>query len=294
MRWAAFLVVAIAACPSIGFAQTDADGPADTSPDARAAGLYDRGVEAHERGFFADAAKFFADADALAPNDVTLETALRECIRADAAVLAMVLHERASRVSSPSAGLREVLSEVATAFGERVGYVRLACEDCRATIDGAALDDAIELPVEPGSRSILFEGSDAAFVIQLGPGEHLTVSPRVVAQPIVEPSGIHPAWLTIGVVATAGFGAASIGSYVQADALANELGTLRAAHVIEGAADVSAAGQNAETRMYAFIALTGVSALVTTALAIWAVDWTGPRPTTISLGPGAVHASVHF
>lgn len=269
------------------------------SSDARAAELYDRGVEAHERSNFAEAARFFAEADALAPNDVTLETALRECVRADAALLAMTLHDRAKRVRAPSAGLREALIAVANSFAERVGYVRLACTDCRAALGGAALSSEREHLVEPGTHEISFDGAPPRVVlVDVKPGEHVAVSPEAIAKPTPPPpadaAGIHPAWLTIGVVATAGFGAATIGSYAQADAFANELATLRAAHVVKGAADVSAAGQNAETRMYAFGALTGVSALVTAALAIWAVDWDGANAVSVSASPGFVGVSGRF
>ena len=275
----------------------DEDGTAAPS-EVRAAALYDRGVEAHDQGFFADAAKFFADADELAPNDVTLETALRECVRADAAVLGMRLHVRAARVTTPSEGLRSALSEVVLTFGERVGYVRLACEDCRATLGGVRLSRSIELVVEPRAHVVSFEPDEAGNVeITVKPGEHLAVSTRAPTAPVPQPleaAGIHPGWLTIGVVVTLGLGAASIGSYVQANALAEELATLRAAHVVNGAADISAAGQNAETRMYAFVALTGVSAIVTTSLAIWAVDWGNPQTATVSLGPGGLHVRGRF
>ena len=46
--------------------------------------------------------------------------------------------------------------------------------------------------------------------------------------------------------------------------------------------------------MYAFTALTGVSAVVTTALAIWAVDWGGPPTATVSMGPGGLVARGQF
>ena len=296
------MLIAAGAISSNVFAQAasgTAPNTVDASNETRAATLYDRGVDAHDRGFFADAAMFFADADALAPNDVTLETALRECVRADAAVLGMRLHARAARVVAPSSGLLSALRDVQLKFSDRVGYVQLACKACQATLGGVPLSTSVELPVEPGAHSILFDpDTTGSLELTIKAGEHATVSPRAPSPPPVTPvaasDGIHPGWLTIGIVTTLGLGAASIGSYVQASALADELAILRAAHIVEGAADVSAAGQNAETRMIAFAALTGVSVVVTAALAIWAVDWDGSESVAISIGPGGLLARGQF
>src|SRR4051794_25933146 len=59
------------------------------------AALYEKGAAAQQRGDYADAARLFAKADALAPNPIALEAALRAGTTADSAVFAMELADRA-------------------------------------------------------------------------------------------------------------------------------------------------------------------------------------------------------
>jgi hypothetical protein len=103
-------------------------------------------------------------------------------------------------------------------------------------------------------------------------------------------SGVHPAWLTLGVVATLGFTGAAIGSFAQATDLEAELEALRRAREPDGAARLADEGQSAETRLYAFTVLASLSALGTTALAVWAIDWTGGS-AAVSVSLGGLHVT---
>ena len=252
--------------------------------EEQAARLYDAGVAAHDRGDFAAAARSFAEADQLLPNDVTLETALREALRADQPVLGMRLHARARRALSPAPSLRSAMSEVLANFGERVSWLRVDCDDCEAQLGEETLELAKDTPVEPGPQTLLLSiGATRERVeINLQPGEHKRVRPGDNAAPGPTPptnegpsSGLHPAWLTIGIVPTVVFGAAALGSFIQASSLEGQLADKRALNQLDGAEEIKRDGESAEARIYAFTALTAVSAIVTGALAIWAVDWSG-------------------
>ncbi len=277
-----------------------AESSGDAQPES-AADLYDAGLAAHAEGDLARAADYFARADELEPNDVTLETALREALRADLPVLGMRLHARLARVPSPSGRLRSLGREVATAFGERVAWIGLSCERCTAEIDGKELAPGAELPLAPGTHVVVVrhDPPEPPRSIELAAGERVTLrpggvpsrAPKVSAAPSVAPSsGVHPAWLTLGVVATLGFTGAAIGSFAQATDLEAELEALRRAREPDGAARLADEGQSAETRLYAFTVLASLSALGTTALAVWAIDWTGGS-AAVSVSLGGLHVT---
>jgi hypothetical protein len=287
------LTVALAlALPASRDAHADPP-PADVEPSSAAA-LYDAGLAAHLRGDLVLAAESFARADELEPNEITLETALREALRADLPVLGMRLHARLRRVPSPNRDLRATARAVATAFGERVAWVALACEGCTAEVDGEELAAGAELPLLPGTHVVVVRSGapEPARTLELAAGERVTLRPGLgptretqpPPAPYEPPSGVHPAWLTLGVVATLGFTAGAIGSYAQASDLESELEAKRRAREPEGADRLAEEGQSAETRLYAFTALATLSALGTTALAVWAIDWTGGS-ATVSVGP---------
>jgi hypothetical protein len=260
-----------------------------------AAALYDAGLEAHARGDLVSAAESFARADELEPNEITLETALREALRADLPVLGMRLHARLRRVSRPNANLRATAWAVASAFGERVAWIKLACDRCTAEIDGHVLTNESELPVSPGTHVVRIrtDPPEPSRSIELAAGERVTVRPgrspsRETAPPAALPdpltTGVHPAWLTLGVVATLGLTAGAIGSFAQASDLESDLEAKRLARHPNGAERLADDGRSAETRLYAFTALATLSALGTTAVAIWAIDWTGGE-AAVSVGP---------
>lgn len=286
------LVTALALAPCRSADAEPASAGAETES---AAALYDAGLEAHARGDLVLAAESFARADELEPNEVTLETALQEALRADLPVLGMRLHARLRRVSTPNGSLRAAARAVASAFGERVAWIKLTCDRCTAEIDGQVIADGSELPVSPGTHVVRIrtDPPEPSRSIELAAGERVTVRPgrspsRETAPPpaLPEPptTGVHPAWLTLGVVATLGFTAGAIGSFAQASDLESDLEAKRLARDSDGAERLADDGRSAETRLYAFTALATLSALGTTAVAIWAIDWTGGE-AAISVGP---------
>jgi hypothetical protein len=130
-------------------------------------------------------------------------------------------------------------------------------------------------------------GASQEHVVLVVAGETVVVEPTPPAppperRPLVLPprpparlEGIHPAWLTIGFVATAGLGGGSIASYVDALAIEEALEAKRSAHDTEGADALIESGRAAEVRTYVLEGLTAGSALATLGVALFAVDWNG-------------------
>lgn len=206
---------------------------------------YDAATEAHQQKDYAAAARLFARADELAPNAVALETALREAILADLPDLARELVARSRRETAPTPGLLEA--------------VKIA-------------EEKYPSPAQP-------------IEVAAPPPVEIAPPPPIVrdVEPTVE--GIHPAWITIGLVGTAAFGAASIATYVDALAIENDLEALRASGERDGAAELAERGEDAEVRLYVFEGLTGASAIATVLVAALAIDWNGQASGRATLAP---------
>jgi hypothetical protein len=192
------------------------------------------------------------------------------------------------------------MSEVLANFGERVAWLRVDCDGCEAQLGEETLELAKETPVEPGSITVVLLNGEARERVEfnLQPGEHKRVRPtNKVPNPAplkeVPSAGLHPAWLTIGIVPTVVFGAAALGSFIQASSLEGQLADKRALNQLEGAEEIKRDGESAEVRIYAFTALTAVSAIVTGALAIWAVDWSGGS-AQVGVSLNGVNATISF
>jgi hypothetical protein len=114
----------------------------DAAAEARAA--YNLGLVAHEAGDEKSAAREFARADALVPSPEALEAATASALRADDAILGMMLVERAhSRVLDAQA--TETIERARHAFALRVVTIAIDCNgatDCSLAIDGATSIDA--------------------------------------------------------------------------------------------------------------------------------------------------------
>lgn len=159
-----------------------------------AAAAYARGARAYNLGQYATAARELAAADALAPNPVVLRTALRAATRADDAVLAMTLVERAEHRGETGA-VATTARETRARFGGRVGMLTLACpahETCHAIVDGEPMSD--DRWVSPGSHSVEWEsdGQIAHETVQVAAGERRAVAPPAPSSAHEEPPPVAP------------------------------------------------------------------------------------------------------
>lgn len=292
----ALLVAALCVC-------TGARAADEVDPKA-AAVAYDAAVAAHDRGDFAASARLFAEADSLAPNPVALETAIRDATLANLPDLAMNLVYRARRASKVPPALEAAARDADSRFASRVGVLRVLCEDCTASLDNKRIVVHQDIALLPGSHLVKIRVGDITeeHPFSIGPSEHVELrperdKPKIIGPvpdptPPVEPrSGIHPAWLTIGFVATAAFGGAALGSYLDAQTYSDQLQEKRLTGDTEGAQEIADRGQAAEIRTYVFEGFCAASALATIFVAAFAVDWKGVastkagKQTTLLLGP---------
>ena len=126
-------------------------------PDAGA--VYDQAAAAFERKDYRAAARGFAEADAIAPNPVALDSALKAVLLADDPVLGM---ELATRAESRKASLA-LAKDARAKFAGRTGELTIRCPDdpnCDVEID--------RKPVRPGQRSWVLAGTRVVDVIVLG------------------------------------------------------------------------------------------------------------------------------
>ncbi len=269
---------------------------ADDASDARTA--YDAASRAFEEKRYAEAARLFARADALAPNRVALESALKASLLADDPALAMTLLERAEQ-RGPSA-LDETLTQTARErAAPRVGRLRVSCPDeraCALVLDGAALAPQERRWALAGEHALEVEvsGVRERHRLSLSAGETLDYRPPAPPAPSAPPAplaptaassselappppapsveprgGLSPAWVVAGGVVTVALAGLTAWSGVDTldrhDAfLAGDLGA-------------RAGGQDAQLRTNLLLGGALLSAVGTGLLAIL-TDWGGAEP----------------
>lgn len=275
--------------------------------DPKAAAIaYDAAVAAHDRGDFAASARLFAEADSLAPNPVALETAIRDATLANLPDLAMNLVYRARRATKVPPDLDAAARDADTKFAGRVGVLRVLCDACTASLDQKRIVVHQDIAVLPGSHLVKIRIGDITeeHPFSIGASEHIELrpekdKPKVIGPdptpPVVEErTGIHPAWLTIGFVATAAFGGAALGSYLDAQSYSDQLQEKRLIGDTDGAQEIADRGSAAEIRTYVFEGFCAASAIATIFVAAFAIDWKGApstktgKQTTLLLGPANV------
>jgi hypothetical protein len=291
---------------SVVFAARDAVAQ-DADPLSAAEAAYDAATQAHAAGDFARAARLFATADELAPNPVALETALQEALRAELPALAMELVRRSARETSVSPSLAEAVALARDRYVSRVGFLEVRCGGCAVTLDDAPVAPGRALVVETGARRVKIDagGRVEQKIVEVAAGQTVVVEPtpdptpprparpatRAPDEPRRELEGIHPAWITMGLVGTAGFGGATIALYVDALSIEDELETKRRNHDTQGADELIARGKDAELRTYVVGGLCAGSALATAAVAVFAIDWNGADPGRLAAGSRPVGRS---
>jgi len=180
-----------------------------------------------------------------------------------------------------------------------------------ARIDGASVDTASPVLVDPGAHHVEIEVGGGGVMrrdVTLSPREHLRLSidrsREIVVVPNREPEtpktaspppppapprrrGVSPIWFFVSAGATVAVGAAATWSALDTksafDSYEAELKNLDQAQANRRVDD----GHSLETRTNVLWAVTGVLAVGTTALGVFLVDWKPSKETAVVFGPGA-------
>lgn len=273
-------------------AQASPQGAADKQ---RARDAYDQALAAAERGDLARAAQLFALADQLAPNVVTLVSALQAAQEADDPTLGMELVARAD--SRPAnTGLSATARQTRQRFQDRAGTVILSCgalASCRARIDGRAV--AVEVPqwVTTGRHEILFEagGQSERQAVDVAARTEQKLTPETLPDTVSTTSAappesssadeaddgsiLSPAWFGVSLGVTVALGVASAISAVDTQNLHDEFDQAG-----EGADD----GQASQDRTNALFFTTLGFVAVTTVLGLLAVPWGSDEGDDVAAG----------
>lgn len=290
---AAFL--AIIAGSSIALAT---DGKADAKEEAAAA--YDRGASAYDRGDFKTAATELARADELAESAVTLELAINAAIRADDAALGMTLADRATQrrgTSTGSAKADYAAENARKKLGTKVGRLSVVCASpgasasgssrCTAALDGASFDTGSARYVTVGKHRLSVTRPSSAkpelFDVTIEPGKTVELipasapidanpkgaasAPAAPVPPRDERRGLSPVWFWVAAGVTAASAGVSVVSGLDTkskhDAFVADRSNTQASND----------GKASEQRTILLLAGTGVLAVATAALGLFAVDW---------------------
>jgi hypothetical protein len=302
----------------LGLVATTAPQPAHAQTDStvRMAGeAYDRGAAAYDAGDYAAAAREFARADALAPNPVALELAIRSATRIDDAPFAMLLVERAERRGATDT-LAEIAAETRAALAAHVANIQVLCPArrvCRAALDGEPIAIGVRRWVKPGDHAIelTVDGKLESKHVHVEPQEELVAKslvppapepspspappPPSAAEP--EPSGAVSPWWCLGAgVLTAVAGGVLVGSAVDTK---NKYDAFQQAQPPTVA--MQDEGRAAQLRTNIFVGVTAALGAATLATGLLAVRWSGDSPSNegstaleLSAGPSSLHLTAHF
>jgi hypothetical protein len=304
-RARALLVFALAGATWLGpggiaGAQPKAGSPATEAALELARDAYNRGAAAHERGDHAAAAREFAQADAITPDPVTLRVALDAAVLADDPVLGGELVARAAQRPA-DAQLAESLRAARARFAGRTGRVRVTCPGasaCAATLDGQSVDPGRPTIVRVGrhvvaaqrdgraeERVVEVKPDDLAEVVFAAPAAR--VETRPAGSPTEPPEGasVAPAWLFVGLGATAIAGGFTIAFAVDTAGRHEDFIDAGCAGSAHG--DCSALaddGLAAQHRTNALLGVTAALGAATLAIGIASFALRGGDRATISLG----------
>ncbi len=286
-------------------ASAQSKGQQTTTVVEQARDAFDQGTAAYARREYAPAAEYFARADELAPSNEALEAALESATRAEDAVLAMRLVDRASRVATPPKGLAEAKRVALERFRRRTGRVVVRCTtECSPSLDGK--------PVVVGVPSWSLIGKHAVVAVRgtARTSSTVDVAPERTSEltltiPTDEPaparatevpssssrgSGLSPTWVIVGGGATALLGAAAIVSGVETLNQSDEFEKAGCAQRGSDACDdIASHGEDARLRTNLFAGGALLTGVATGILAAFFVDWrSSSKSTAIQIGPTSV------
>jgi hypothetical protein len=270
-------LLALALFEGIAHAQAGQPGNVAAARDA-----YDRGAAAYDAGDYALATTHLSRADALVPSDVALELALKAAVRANDAVQAMELAQRAQSRSSPS--LRATREDTVTRMAPRVGRVVVQCSACTATIDGSPIMIGEPRWALVGPRDVVVEhrkGQRRPYPVKIDAGATavVTATPTATATapapaavlatppPAIDTDrGVSTAWFWVPAGISVALGAATIGSAIDTR---NKYDAFSA----NPSQERSDAGVSAQLRTNLLIGATSVSVLATAIVGLFLVRW---------------------
>jgi len=269
----------------------------DGRTDDEAMAAYDRGATAYERGDVATAAVELARADALSPNPVALESALRAALEANAPDIGM---ELAARAKERGAGgdIATLAREATKRFEGRVGTLRVTCPDkaCRVSLDGAAFAANEDRFVRVGKHIVWIErgGSRQEIATDVAAGARVTVGPS--ASPGDPPGRSSRVWFFVGLGATALGGVAITASGLRTRSIHEDFVTrgCPGSSSPSGCADLANEGQSAQTLTNALVGVTaalGAATIVAGALTLGSRDDSAPR-LSLETGGGKALARI--
>jgi hypothetical protein len=282
--------------PAVAVLLASLSARADGTADARA--LYYQGAAAFDAGDFARAAALFADADALSPNPTVLQLALGASLKAGDAVLGEDLALRADARGATDR-LAEMAGQAHARFETKVGRVRIVCirsTPCVAHIGSMQWAGGETHAVAPGIVDVSFDGAASHVRVEVAAGRVTDlVQPRAAApSPLTDkaperdatprtdqPGGLPPAVFWGGVVLTAGLGAATTVSGLDAQARRNDFLAARTP-------DNQSAGQAAEVRTNVLLAGAIVCAVATATVGLFFTRWRSPPGSTAPVSPGRI------
>ncbi|MBK9000383.1 MAG: hypothetical protein IPM35_32080 [Myxococcales bacterium] len=317
-------LLALTAC-LFGAPAAKAAPPADLSSISSPREAYQRATLAWKAGDKEAAAFWFARADELEASDLALGSALRAAADAGLPVLSMLLAARAERAGT-SAEVSTLAAKSRSKFGTSVGSVRVKCagtSSCAVELDSAPWPEAgvvslgehrvsWDCPAGRETRTVTVTAGakvevDAtcaepaplpapppsappasATPTPAGPAEVPPRSPTATPEPS---RGLSPTWFWVGVGASVALGAASTWSGLDTRAKHDDF--------VSGGrtdAELEKDGKSAQTRTNVLFAATGIAALVTAGVGLFAVRWRSegahvavtpiPSGATASVGVG--------
>lgn len=283
------VVVAIAAAVVVTASTTAAR--ADEAL-AAAKQAYDQGAKEYDAGEYEHAAFLLARADALVPNDVALELALKASVKSNSALLGMELVDRA-RLRPASPALAAAAEAARVKLGAHVGRLTASCS--AGTSCTATMDERVPLLVgKPtwtpiGEHRVVFDtaGQRQVFTVRVEPRASVAVTARpspTLGSP-AEPTGVttpaargaSPVWFWVGVSVTALVGTGAVLSALDTQ---HKYETFTGSPSAEGARD----GSSAQLRTNMLFVGTGASAVLTTVLGLFFVQWGRQGESTATSG----------
>lgn len=294
-------LLALAAC-LFGAPAAKAVPPADLVNISSPREAYQRATSAWKAGDKEAAAFWFARADELEASDQALGSALRAAADAGLPVLSILLAARAERAGT-SAEVSTLAAKARSKFGASVGSVTVKCagtSSCAAELDSAPWPEAgvvslgehrvsWDCPAGRETRTVTVTAgaklevdatcaepaplpaappSTPPEAPAAAPVEQARIPPAAPAPPPDASRGLSPTWFWIGVGASVALGAASTWSGLDTRAKHDDF--------VSGGrtdAELEKDGRSAQTRTNVLFAATGVAALVTAGMGLFAVHW---------------------
>jgi hypothetical protein len=276
-----------------------------------AGAAYDRAAAAFDAKDYARAAEDFSRADSLAPNTVALKLALDSAMRAGRAAMVMEYATRAeARLTEKpnddqNAPLSLLVQRAHSEYEDRTGALTVTCaaRTCSAQVDDRPwpLNTRSWIGMGRHVLSMSIDGREERRDVVVPPREHVEVrADEVLAQAPISSSKIprstfvapasgsleergsrrplSPTWFWVGAATTAVVGGLAIASGIDTVAKHDDFELSRTS-------DRASDGREAQTRTNVLLGLTAISAVSTTAIGVFFVNWTHRKSPTRAAAP---------